>query len=265
VNPPIKATVENSASAVDSSEINQISVPIEERRRRKGIYADTCGRIRDMIVYGELASGDRINELSLCELLGVSRTPIREALKVLAGEGLIELLPNRGSRVSTPSSAEITNLFAIIAALERLAIESVAVIATEENLMYLRSLHDEMRLCHSAQDRERYFDLNHLIHETIINMACNPQLTRLHADLMTRARRPRFIAIANKARWEESVKEHDLLMGALELRDARFAGEILSRHVFKTGAAYLNSIETFTELTQNKSEKSKKIKKIKKY
>lgn len=264
MNSATKVTVENSACTENSIEINQITAPIEERRRRKGIYADTCGRIRDMIVYGELASGDRINELSLCDLLGVSRTPIREALKVLAGEGLIELLPNRGSRVSTPSSAEITNLFAIIAALERLAVEAVTVIATEENLTYLRSLHDDMRLCHFAQDRERYFDLNHLIHETIINMACNPQLTRLHADLMTRARRPRFIAIANKARWEESVKEHDLLMGAIELRDARFAGEILSRHVFKTGFAYLKSIEAFAELTQRKGEKSKKIKSVKK-
>ena len=214
----------------------------EDRRRRHGVHADTCGRIRDMIVHGELASGERINEMELCEVLGVSRTPIREALKVLAAEGLVELLPNRGSRVKTPSTDEIVSLFAVIAALERLAVETVTLQASEPALAQLRALHDEMLQRHAEQDRDRYFELNHRIHETIIEMAANPQLTRTHADLMTRARRPRFVAITTDGRWDESVKEHELVMSAMEMRDARFAGEILFRHVLKTGSAYIQSL-----------------------
>jgi DNA-binding GntR family transcriptional regulator len=214
----------------------------EERRRRHGVHADVCGHIRNLIVHGELASGERINELGLSEALGVSRTPIREALKVLAAEGLVELLPNRGSRVTTPSTDEIVNLFAVIAALERLAVETVTLQASAPALARLRALHDEMLRRYAEGDRDRYFELNHRIHETIIEMADNPQLSRTHADLMTRARRPRFVAITSDGRWDESVKEHELVMSAMELRDARFAGEILFRHVLKTGTAYIQSL-----------------------
>jgi DNA-binding GntR family transcriptional regulator len=220
----------------------------EDRRRRHGVHADTCGRIRDMIIRGELDSGERINEMELCEVLGVSRTPIREALKVLAAEGLVALLPNRGSRVNTPSTDEIVNLFDVIAALERLAVETVTLKASVSELAQLRLLHDEMLQRHAEHDRDHYFDLNHQIHETIITMADNPQLTRTHADLMTRARRPRFVAITTDGRWDESVKEHELVMSAMEMRDARFAGEILFRHVLKTGTAYIQALKLATEV-----------------
>lgn len=232
------------ANKMDASETD---VNTEDRRRRHGVHADTCGRIRDMIVRGELDSGERINELELCEVLGVSRTPIREALKVLAAEGLVELLPNRGSRVTTPSTEEIVNLFAVIAALERLAVETVTLQASVPELAQLRQLHDEMLRRHAEHDRDRYFELNHRIHETIIEMANNPQLTRTHGDLMTRARRPRFVAITTDGRWDESVKEHELVMSAMEMRDARFAGEILFRHVLKTGTAYIQSMHSASQ------------------
>jgi DNA-binding GntR family transcriptional regulator len=220
------------------------------RKRRLDTHAGTRDRIRDMIVQGELRSGDRINERLLCDVLGVSRTPIREALKVLAGEGLIELLPNRGSKVTSPSAQEISNLFAVIAALERLAAETVTQTAGDEALAGLRRLHDEMLMRYTRREREQYFELNHRIHRAIIDLAGNAELTRTHADLMTRARRPRFIAITSDARWDESVKEHELIMSAMELRDSRYVGEILFRHVIKTGAAYISSIDPITQTTR---------------
>ena len=237
VDKPLTGSLQETAPAPGAEE-----PPGAEERRRRGVHADVCGHIRNLIVHGELASGERINEVGLSEALGVSRTPIREALKVLAAEGLVELLPNRGSRVTTPSTDEIVNLFAVIAALERLAVETVTLQASAPALARLRALHDEMLRHHAAGDRDRYFELNHRIHETIIEMADNPQLSRTHADLMTRARRPRFIAITTDGRWDESVKEHELVMSAMELRDARFAGEILFRHVLKTGTAYTQSL-----------------------
>lgn len=214
----------------------------EGRKRRDGIHVRVRDRIKEMIVLGELAPGERINEKELCDIVGVSRTPIREALKVLAADGLVELLPNRGSKVTSPSSQEIKNLFSVIAALERLAVETVALEASAEQLAGLRALHDQMFDMFAKKERERYFDLNHRIHETIIHMAGNAELTRTHADLMTRARRPRFIAITSEGRWDESIKEHELIMTALELRDSRYAGEIVFRHVIKTGAAYIASL-----------------------
>lgn len=231
-----------SRSEADKLDELGLDVSTEHRQRRHGVHADTCGQIRDMIVRGVLDSSERINELELCNALKVSRTPIREALKVLAAEGLVELLPNRGSRVTTPSTEEIANLFAVIAALERLAVETVTLQVSVPELAQLRQLHNEMLRRHAEHDRERYFDLNHRIHETIIAMANNPQLTKTHFDLMTRARRPRFVAITTDGRWDESVKEHELVMSAMEMRDARFAGEILFRHVLKTGTAYIQSI-----------------------
>jgi DNA-binding GntR family transcriptional regulator len=218
-------------------------------RRRHGVHAGVRDRIREMVVRGDLAAGERINEVWLCEALGVSRTPVREALKVLAAEGLVELLPNRGSRVRSPGEQEIRNLFAVIAALERLAAETVAAGATAAQLATLRALHDEMGQRFAQRDRERYFELNHQIHESIIALAGNAELSRTHADLMTRARRPRFIAITSEARWEESVKEHELVMSALELRDARYAGEILARHVLKTGEAYIGFQQATGDVT----------------
>jgi len=180
--------------------------------------------------------------MELCLTLGVSRTPIREALKVLAAEGLVELFPNRGSKVRSPTQTEIRNLFGVIAALERLAAETVTADASAERLATLRATHDEMLAHHARRDRAGYFDLNHRIHETIIEFAGNAELTRTHADLMTRARRPRFIAITSEARWNESVKEHSLLMAAMETGNAHYAGELLYRHVLKTGTAYLASM-----------------------
>ena len=212
------------------------------RRRRSGVHATTRDRIRDMIVRGDLPSGELINEMDLCRTLAVSRTPIREALKVLAAEGLVELLPNRGSQVRSPTHTEIRNLFGVIAALERLAAETVAADANADKLASLRALHDQMLAHYGRRDRAGYFDLNHRIHETIIELAGNAELTRTHADLMTRARRPRFIAITSETRWDESVKEHELIMAAMETGDSRYAGELLFRHVLKTGTAYLASL-----------------------
>ena len=226
------------------SELNALrdSPGVAAPRRRARVHADVLDRLRDMVVRGRLQAGERINEVEVAEQLEVSRTPVREALKVLAAEGLVELLPNRGSRVTSPSSSEIQNLFAVIAALERLAVETVVQQAPAASLAQLRALHDEMLQRFAQRERVRYLDLNHRIHGTIIELAGNPQLSRTHADLMTRARRPRFIAITSDARWAESVKEHELVMTAMELRDARFAGEILFRHVLKTGLAYIDSM-----------------------
>lgn len=213
-------------------------------RRRHGIHAPIRDTIREMVISGRLGAGARIDEKSLSEELGVSKTPIREALKVLASEGLVELLPNRGSRVIKPSREAIQHLFSVIAGLERLAAEIVARDAPQRDIQALSALHENMSQFFANRQRESYFELNHQIHETIITMTRNPVLVQTHSELMTRARRPRFIAITSESRWQESIKEHSLLMAAIELRDSRIAGEILYKHVLKTGETYLEFLNS---------------------
>lgn len=197
-----------------------------------------------MVISGRLEAGARIDEKSLSEELAVSKTPIREALKVLASEGLIELLPNRGSRVIKPSREAIQHLFSVIAGLERLAAEIVARDAPQQDIQSLSELQKKLTTFFVTRQRESYFELNHQIHETIITMTRNPVLVQTHSELMTRARRPRFIAITSETRWEESIKEHSLLTAAIELRDSRIAGEILYKHVLKTGEIYLEFLNS---------------------
>lgn len=214
----------------------------ESVRGRRGSHADALERMREMILSGALPAGDWIDEVALARDLGVSRTPVREALKVLAAEGLVELLVHRGARVRVPTIAEIRDLFSVIAALERLAAEIVAANAGEAQLAGLREMHDAMRSHFDARDREGYFALNHAIHERLIELAANDELSRTHAGLMTRARRPRFIAITSDARWTESMKEHELILSAIETRNGQYAGELLFRHVLKTGTATIDAM-----------------------
>lgn len=216
------------------------------RRKRTGptaMHLEARERLREMIITGALRPGERIDERALCETFALSRTPIREALKVLAVEGLVELLPNRGTRVATTTGADIARLFEVIAALERLAAELTAARAADADIAALRADHDEMVRMFRAERREEYFALNQRIHETVIALTGNPVLIRTHADLMMRARRPRYIAITSMERWNESVREHELLMAALEIRDSRSAGEILFKHVLKTGEVVRASLE----------------------
>ena len=225
-----------------------LRLPREERAPpttlRRTLHVDVTERLRDMIVENELALGERIDEKSLCELMQISRTPLREALKVLAFEGLVELLPNRGARVRKMSAREVEELFEVASGLERMAAELAAERATDAELAELRRMHESMERCFSSGRRSDYFRLNQRIHNSVIVFARNKVLAESHAVLMTRIRRARYQAIMSQSRWDESVREHDELLRALENRDARRAGEVLQRHVLGTGETVHGMMES---------------------
>lgn len=203
---------------------------------RRSLHRDVADQIRDMIVEGELPPGERVNEGALSEQFGISRTPLREALKVLASEGLVELRPNRGTRVSAITPEEVGELFEAVSGIERMAGELAALRMTERDIERLKALHERMERHYEAGERHEYFRLNQQIHNTIVSLAGNSVLEATHASLMVRVRRARYMAIQSPERWHESVQEHRAIMQALEARDSAAAGDLILNHVRRTGA-----------------------------
>src|SRR5690242_18298539 len=137
------------------------------------LHGEVLSRLRDYIVEGNLAEGERVPERELCEMFGISRTPLREALKVLASEGLLDLLPNRGARVRALTARDLTELFDVMGGLEavagRLACENIS----EEEIAEIERLHYEMYSCYVRRDLHGYFQFNQAIHQKIVAAARN--------------------------------------------------------------------------------------------
>ena len=191
-------------------------------------------QIRDLIIDGTLAPGERVPERTLTERFSVSRTPLREAVRTLASEGILELLPNRGARVKSLTPQEVDDLFQVMGALEALSGELAAINASEDNLTEIRALHYQMVLHFTRRERMEYFRLNQQIHEKILSIAGNSILEQMYRTLASRIRRARYIANISEDRWAEAIKEHEAILATLEARDGQALGQILQGHLSKT-------------------------------
>lgn len=203
--------------------------------QRVGLHQEARDRLRGMIVRGQLSPGSDIGEAGLSEVLGMSRTPIREALKLLAAEGLVELRSHRGALVMPFHAEEIPALFEVAAGIERLGAERAASRATAAELAELRQLQKLMERHHEVAARDLYFDLNQRIHRAIVAAAGNAVLTATHDMLFARVERVRFFALNSQPRWDESVREHREILVALEDRNPARAGRAVAEHVMQTG------------------------------
>ena len=211
--------------------------------RRRPLHDEATARIRDMIVEGRLSAGEWINEAELCQQLQISRTPLREALKVLAAEGLVELVPRRGAHVSQLSIRELVDLFEALSGVEGLAAELAATRMSAADLGKLRRLQLRIERRHVAKDRNEYFRDNQELHETIVRCSGNQEIVNIHARLIARVRRARYQALLSDSRWAESVHEHALILSALESRDVQRAGDLIRRHVARTGEVVRSSLD----------------------
>lgn len=216
---------------------------------RLALHEEARDRLRGMIVRGHLAPSGSIGEAALCDLLGMSRTPVREALKLLAAEGLVELRSNRGAFVAPVRAEEIPPLFEVVAGIERLGAELAAARASTRDLAGLRQLQERMEAHHDAVELDAYFDLNQQIHCAIVAMAGNEVLTAAHAMLFARVERVRFLALGSRSRWDESVAEHRAVLAALEAREADRAGTAIAAHVRHTGERAMELLEPRTPAT----------------
>jgi DNA-binding GntR family transcriptional regulator len=216
-------------AAVPATPVQEIA-PI----RRPTLHAEVVGRLRDLIVEGRLAGGTRIHEGRLCEQLGVSRTPLREALKVLANEGLVDLLPNRGAVVRPVTAKDTRDLLRVLGRLEALAGELACAHATDSEIAELRAVHERMLELHRAGDIMEYFKLNQAIHKGIVRMARNPTLESLHDNLQARVKRIRFVPHDFGVAPDQPLREHQQMIDALIARNSKLLGTLLDEHMEMT-------------------------------
>ena len=204
------------------------------RVARSGLHEQAAERLREMIVQGELAPGSPLVEVELSDALGISRTPLREALKLLAQQGLVELRANRSPCVRPLRAGEVRELFEALAGIERLAAELAAQRITEPELRRLHDLQRDIEAEHKAGRIDAYSAANRAIHRTIVEAARNAALSEIHAALLTRAEQVRVYALRLDDRWEQSIAEHRAILDALEARSATLAGQLLGSHVGHT-------------------------------
>jgi len=203
------------------------SRPIE----RRPLHEEVADRLRELITEGALPAGARLNERMLCEQLGVSRTPLREAFKVLSAERLIELQPNRGAVVTVLSEGDVVHLFELMAELEGLSGELAAARRTDAELDEIRALHFEMLAAHARRDLSAYYRLNREVHALINRCARNPVLTETYESVNLRIQNLRFRSNFNRDKWDAAVAEHGEIVEALARRDAAALRRLLERHL----------------------------------
>jgi len=198
---------------------------------RATLPLNAAGRLRQMILDGDLAPAERLNERALGQRLGISRTPLREALRMLASEGLVRVEPNRGAIVAPLDRADIEATFEVLGALEGLAGELAAARITDAELAEIKALHFEMRAHHARGDRAAYFAANQAIHSRIARAGGNAVLGETFEKLNARVKRVRYAANLTAARWDKAVDEHERMISALEARDGRALRAILEVHL----------------------------------
>jgi DNA-binding GntR family transcriptional regulator len=216
--------MDNTSSATSAS-------PEQAAERHGSLHTGIADTLRQRITRGELVPGTRLNERILCAELNVSRTPLREAFKLLAGEGLVELLANRGAVVTQLTLSDVTQMFEVLSVLEGLSGELACVRASAAGIARVRDLHTRMRSRYQQGDLEAYFELNQAIHRTILELAGNGYLSSVYDNLNTRLRRARYSANLSKERWDKAMREHEDILQALEARDGRRLRSILEIHL----------------------------------
>jgi len=190
-----------------------------------------AARVRDMIIQDQLTPGEWIREQALADKLKVSRTPLREALKMLELEGLIRLLPNRGAVVTELTVAEVEEKLEVLAVLEALAGKLACQKATDEELAEIRALHYEMLAWFSRQNRLEYFKLNQRIHLAIVAASGNRTLVATHARINAQLYRVRYQSNLQNELWGTAVEEHEEMLVALEARDSEAMARCMLTHL----------------------------------
>lgn len=215
------------------------AAPLLPKVVRQRLHDTVVDHLRNFIVEGVLAPGTKLNERELCETLGISRTPLREALKVLAAEGLIEISPNRGASVSRMSEAEAWETFELMSGLEAFAGELACERITPQELAEIKALHYAMLACRASGDLPGYYSRNQEIHDRIAAAARNHTLQQTYLTLNRRLKAMRFRSNFQTDKWDRAVHDHEEMIRALEARDGKRLASILRQHLLEKRAAVM--------------------------
>lgn len=202
-----------------------ISIP------RAALHEQVAHRLRQMLVENRIAPGAKLNERALSEVLNVSRTPLREAIKMLAAEGLVELLPNRGAIAVQLTEADVLNTFEVMAGLEAQSGELATQRITEAELTEITAMHFEMLAAYTRRDLPTYYRLNSAIHSAINVAAKNAVLTSTYKQVNARLQALRFRSNQDEEKWKSAVQEHELMINALQARDPVAMRQVLMLHL----------------------------------
>ena len=209
---------------------------------RPTLHDAIVARVRDMVIEGELAPGTRLHEGNLGKMLGVSRTPLREALKFLVSEGLLELSPGRGAVVRQFTAKDVHDSLIVLGSLEGLAGRLACANATDAEIREVQQLHDRMMDMYEKRDRLPYFKLNQAIHSAILRLTKNEALVSVHGVLQARLKRIRYIGNGGPEKWAGAVADHEEIIMALAARDPERLSTILTAHMEKTWERVRNAV-----------------------
>ena len=202
------------------------------------LHDELLSRLRQMIIDGYLQPGDKVPERQLCEHFGVSRTPLREALKVLAAEGLIELAPNRGAMIAALDPDEADECQPISAAIEALSGELACELITDAEIEEIKALNEAMVADYEAGNLKGFFDKNRRVHQHIVAAAHNPILAGIYETLFFRIGRSRVKPSLPREVIAQAIAYHKDIIKALEDRQGARLADLLRRHFETVFLAY---------------------------
>ncbi|WP_332685106.1 GntR family transcriptional regulator [Bosea sp. (in: a-proteobacteria)] len=204
------------------------------RIQRRTLHDEVLERLRDMIIEGRFAPGQRINEGLVGAQLGVSRTPLREAIKTLASEGLVEIQPAKGAIVRKFTAQDLLQILEVLKALEQLGGRTACAQASDAAIAAIKALHDAMMELYRTRNRLEYFKLNQAIHSAVVAASGNDVLVEMHATLQARIKRLRFIGNEGPEKWAGAVAEHEEMIEALTKRDGEALAAAIGKHMDST-------------------------------
>ncbi|MEJ5991952.1 GntR family transcriptional regulator [Ramlibacter sp. PS3R-8] len=231
--PAKKRAARKPAAAAKPRRTSPPAAPAARGPRKGDLNGNAVTALRDLIVSGGLAPGQRLNERELCEQLAVSRTPVREALKVLTQEGLLQALPNRSPTVAPLDARETAALVEVVAAIESLAGELAAQKVSDAQVAELGILHYTMLAHQARKELGAYFNANKAFHRRIVEYADNPVLLWIWDLLSLRVDRARYASNQWPERWQEATGEHSKLLELFSARDASGVAQAMRAHVRK--------------------------------
>ncbi len=194
----------------------------------KALYEEVAEQLRQRIFRRELEPGSWIDELKIAEEFGISRTPLREALKVLAAEGLVTMKVRRGAYVTEMSEKDLRDVYHLLSLLESDAAGVVAERATDAQLKTLQDLHAELEA--AVADREKFFAINERFHMHLLEMADNRWRSQMVADLRKVMKLNRHNSLLKQGRIEDSLNEHRAILAAMVARDASATARAMQAH-----------------------------------